>query len=325
VVAVCHRSAPDAFVQAPEKYAPQFGGYCSWAVAHGYTADGDPEAWKIVDGRLYVNYSKRVQRKWEENIRVHQTGSGELACSAEQMTAERSLHALALKASLMAPACSSTPTSPSSAPTTSTTSAAGAPVRSPATARYRAPFQVTWSDATHPVDFPAAAHFSPLVGGTHNAQVTFWREGANATDGIKDMAERGLTSTLSTEINVAIAAGTAEHVFTGGNIAVSPGTATAEFEISQTYPLVTLVSMIAPSPDWFVAVSAVPLFQGGQWTSELRVNVDPWDAGTDGGVTFESPDLPLVLRLSISRIVTAPLSPLGRVTPLGTFTFTRIQ
>ena len=79
-----------------------------------------------------------------------------------------------------------------------------------------------------------------------------------------DMAERGLTSTLSTVINAAIAAGTAEHVFTGGNIAVSPGTATAEFQISQTYPLVTLVSMIAPSPDWFVGASAVPLFQGGQ-------------------------------------------------------------
>ena len=240
------------------------------------------------------------------------------------MTAGRSIQMLALTASLVTAACSSTPASPSLAPTTSTTSAAGDPVRNPATARYRATFQATWSVATHPVDFPAAAHFSPLVGGTHNAQVTFWREGANATDGIKDMAERGLTSTLSTEINAAIAAGTAEHVFTGSNVAVSPGTATAEFEISQTYPLVTLVSMIAPSPDWFVGVSAVPLFQSGQWTNELQFTLDPWDAGTDGGVTFESPDLPLVPRLPISRIVAAPLSPSGRVTPLGTFTFTRI-
>jgi len=58
----------DRFGRAPEKYAPQFGGYCAWAVGHGYTADGDPEAWKIVDGRLYLNYSKRVQKKWEEDI-----------------------------------------------------------------------------------------------------------------------------------------------------------------------------------------------------------------------------------------------------------------
>ena len=58
----------DVFMKDPERYAPQFGGYCAWAVAHGYTADGDPEAWKIVDGRLYLNYSKRVQRRWEQDI-----------------------------------------------------------------------------------------------------------------------------------------------------------------------------------------------------------------------------------------------------------------
>jgi YHS domain-containing protein len=58
----------DVFHRNPERYAPQFGGYCAWAVAHGYTADGDPEVWTIVDGRLYLNYSKRVQRKWQANI-----------------------------------------------------------------------------------------------------------------------------------------------------------------------------------------------------------------------------------------------------------------
>jgi YHS domain-containing protein len=56
------------FQAAPEKYAPQFGGYCAWAVSNNYTADADPNAWKIVDGRLYVNYNKDVQKKWEENI-----------------------------------------------------------------------------------------------------------------------------------------------------------------------------------------------------------------------------------------------------------------
>jgi hypothetical protein len=58
----------DVFVMDPERYAPQFGGYCAWAIAHGYTADGDPEAWRIVDGKLYLNYSKRVQRRWEQDI-----------------------------------------------------------------------------------------------------------------------------------------------------------------------------------------------------------------------------------------------------------------
>jgi YHS domain-containing protein len=58
----------DEFAKNPEKYAPQFGGYCAWAVGNGYTASIDPEAWKIVDGRLYLNYSKDVQKKWEQDI-----------------------------------------------------------------------------------------------------------------------------------------------------------------------------------------------------------------------------------------------------------------
>ena len=58
----------DAFAAGPEKFAPQFGGYCSYAVSRGYTADIDPEAYRIVDGKLYLNYSKRVQKLWEEDI-----------------------------------------------------------------------------------------------------------------------------------------------------------------------------------------------------------------------------------------------------------------
>lgn len=225
----------------------------------------------------------------------------------------------------LAAGCSSSPmTSPSPMPGGSPTATPTDSGPAPATARYRVTFQAAWSGATHPVDFPSSPHFSPLVGGTHNADVAFWREGAVATDGIRDMAERGSTAGLSAEISGAVSAGTAEQVFTGGNISRSPGSATAEFDISQRFPLVTLVSMIAPSPDWFVGVSGQPLFENGQWTRELRVSLDPWDAGTDGGATFVSPDLSLVPRLPISRIVAAPLSPSGRVTPLGTFTFSRI-
>lgn len=56
------------FIRQPERYAPQFGGYCSWAVSRGYTADVDPESFRIVDGRLYLIYSKTVQRRWEQDI-----------------------------------------------------------------------------------------------------------------------------------------------------------------------------------------------------------------------------------------------------------------
>ena len=56
------------FKANPEKYAPQYGGYCAFAVASGYTAKGDPEAWTIAGGKLYLNYNKSVQRGWEQDI-----------------------------------------------------------------------------------------------------------------------------------------------------------------------------------------------------------------------------------------------------------------
>jgi len=57
-----------AFASEPEAYAPQYGGYCAYAVSEGYTASTTPRAWKIVDGKLYLNYSRRIQRKWERDI-----------------------------------------------------------------------------------------------------------------------------------------------------------------------------------------------------------------------------------------------------------------
>jgi YHS domain-containing protein len=63
------RENMEKFKQNPEIYAPQFGGYCSFAVSHGYTAEGDPEAWKVVDGKLYLNYNQNVKEKWEAEQR----------------------------------------------------------------------------------------------------------------------------------------------------------------------------------------------------------------------------------------------------------------
>jgi hypothetical protein len=56
----------ELFTSEPERYAPQYGGYCAWAVGHGYTAKGDPEAWKIIDGKLYLNYNRDIKAKWEQ-------------------------------------------------------------------------------------------------------------------------------------------------------------------------------------------------------------------------------------------------------------------
>jgi len=58
----------DKFAAEPERYAPRYGGYCAYAVAEGYTADIDPSAWSIVDGKLYLNYSLRIRERWNKDI-----------------------------------------------------------------------------------------------------------------------------------------------------------------------------------------------------------------------------------------------------------------
>jgi YHS domain-containing protein len=57
----------DAFKAEPEKYSPRYGGYCAYATAKGYTAKGDPEAWSLYEGKLYLNYDKNVRTLWDKD------------------------------------------------------------------------------------------------------------------------------------------------------------------------------------------------------------------------------------------------------------------
>ena len=204
----------------------------------------------------------------------------------------------------------------------------GTPPEKPAisaTARYRVRFNATWSARTHPNDFPSTPHFSGLIGGTHNDDVNFWGPGQNATPGIKSMAETGGQSLLAGEVRDAIQLGTAEHVLRGGGIGRSPGSTSLQFEISQDFPLVTLVSMIAPSPDWFVGVHGLSLLEAGDWLEERTLELFPYDAGTDSGVTFNSPNARTAPPEPIRRITEPPLGDGRTASPLGTFTFTRVE
>ena len=58
----------DKFAADPGAWAPKYGGYCAYGVSKGYAPDVDPTAWKIVDGKLYLNFNHSVQRRWEQNI-----------------------------------------------------------------------------------------------------------------------------------------------------------------------------------------------------------------------------------------------------------------
>lgn len=183
--------------------------------------------------------------------------------------------------------------------------------------RYEVTFDATWSAPTH-LHFPPNPHFSGLIGSTHNDNVSFWQLDDLASEGIERMAEIGRKSPLSTEIETATRAGNAYSLISGSGIGRSPSAVSTTFEMNSSHPLVTLVSMIAPSPDWFVGVSGLRLFQDGRWLGEVVVTLDPYDAGTDGGVNFTSSDIDTVPPEPISLITGFPFED---NVPLGTFTF----
>ena len=191
-------------------------------------------------------------------------------------------------------------------------------------AMYVVVFNSTWSAETHPTDFPTSPHFSGLIGATHNSTVKLWEAGGLASPGIKNMAETGGKDPMNSEIETLIQSGPAGVKLSGGGINPSPGTVSLDFEISIDFPLVTLVSMIAPSPDWFVGVSELSLMAGGEWVDELVVDLHGYDAGTDSGATFASSNAETTPAEPIAIIQTAPLvlDAMAPV-PLGTFTFTR--
>lgn len=189
------------------------------------------------------------------------------------------------------------------------------------TATYRVVFDATWSRSTHPADFPSGAHFSPLIGAVHNDGVIFWALGDTATRGIEVMAETGGTGPLTSEIRAAMP-DRALAVINGRGLG-SPASATITgVTVREDFPVVTLVTMIAPSPDWFVGVNGLSLLMGdGRWVDEVQVVLYPLDAGTDSGTGYRSANRDTSPRQSIRSL--KGVSPFSDA-PIGTFTFTRV-
>ncbi len=65
----------EAFQASPEKYAPQYGGYCAWAVYEGNLYKGDPQHWTVLNDKLYLNYDAEVQTQWNTNRELHISGA----------------------------------------------------------------------------------------------------------------------------------------------------------------------------------------------------------------------------------------------------------
>ena len=150
-------------------------------------------------------------------------------------------------------------------------------------ATYELTFDATWTAETHPIHFPPAPHFSGLIGATHNSNYSMWTPGTIATDGIESMAETGGRSMLSSEIRAQERLGTASAPLLGPGIGRSPDSRSMTVEVDSDLPFLSIVSMIAPSPDWFVGIHDFDLRPEGKWVGHVVLNLAAYDAGTDSG------------------------------------------
>lgn len=200
---------------------------------------------------------------------------------------------------------------------------------SQSTANYNIVFESFWeSETDNPtngistIDLPGSAHWSPLVGATHKTENTFLMMNATASAGIESVAETGNTDTFQTEVT---SNNDANQYLLGSGLDSAKGTISINnVDVSEDFPLITLASMIAPSPDWFIAVNGLNLRSGNSsinngWKETFTIDLFPYDAGTEDGNTY-----------TLSNPATNPqgvITSLSNISPfntnrIGTLTFT---
>ncbi|KAI9582876.1 spondin-1 [Glossina fuscipes] len=175
-------------------------------------------------------------------------------------------------------------------------------------AKYSFVFEGIWSDETHPKDFPFAAwltHFSDIVGASHETNFSFWGENHIATDGFRSLAEFGSPSALEAELR-----GKGPRLRTLIKAAglwypqVNTNTSST-FRVDRKHHKVSMVSMFGPSPDWVVGINGIDLCMDDcSWKDALDFDLYPWDAGTDSGISYMSPNLETQPRERMYRITT---------------------
>ena len=186
-------------------------------------------------------------------------------------------------------------------------------------ATYDITFTSIWNAVDH-TSVPGGAHWSKLVGATHKTTNTFLQIGNLASTGIKNIAETGNNTVFNTEVSTEIINGEADKYIDGSNLGTATGNILiSDLAVTKEFPLLTLVSMIAPSPDWIIAINSYNLLDtGGDWKTSVTIDMFAYDAGTDSGIDYSSSNIVTNSPETISMISGLPIN--GN--KIGTLTIT---
>nr|XP_014331826.1 PREDICTED: spondin-2 [Bos mutus] len=170
-------------------------------------------------------------------------------------------------------------------------------------ARYSITFTGKWSQASFPKQYPLfrpPAQWSSLLGAAHSSDYSLWRKDQYVSNGLREFAERGEAWALMREMEAA-----GERLQSVHGVFSAP---------------VSFVVRIVPSPDWFVGVDSLDLCDGGSWREQVAVDLYPYDAGTDSGFTFSSPNFATVPQDTVTEITASSPSH-----PANSFYYPRLK
>jgi Spondin_N len=194
---------------------------------------------------------------------------------------------------------------------------------------YKVEFTPLWTKASFPVEYPDTSlihkpHFSGLIGAGHNSSYHLYAIGQPPTPGLERLSEQGKHDPLDAEIKAAVAAGNAVALTESDPLKDFSQTATTQVTVDDAHTMVSLVAMIAPSPDWFAGVADVDLMENGAWVASKTVDVRPYDSGGDSGDTYLADDADAdpkqPTRLNEDRHFVKD----GAVQPVARITFTKM-
>ncbi|XP_076311519.1 spondin-1-like [Tachypleus tridentatus] len=176
-------------------------------------------------------------------------------------------------------------------------------------AKYEVEFEGLWSRQTHPKDFPSnewMTQFLDIIGASHTVNFRMWEYGGFATEGVRHLGEQGTSKKLESELKTQ-----SEKIRTvikarGLRYPNLNGKTFAVFRVDKTHHLISLLSKLNPSPDWFVGISALELcMKNCSWVTKKVMNLYPWDAGINDGRSYLSEPSPTIPQERIKVLISS--------------------
>ncbi|MGG9970540.1 spondin domain-containing protein [Ferruginibacter sp. SUN002] len=192
-------------------------------------------------------------------------------------------------------------------------------------ASYNVAIQLNWKTPEFTV--PSNAHVTLIAGMVHNADTIMWQPGTKASPGLEAVAEVGAINTIFTELDEIVSKQKAFYKFVMLEPPGATGSAQTALNVNTDYTRVSLASMIAPSPDWFMGIHDLDLRKNNAWIADTVVNMFVYDAGTEDGDVFGYSNPATVPQQNIQLLTPSMATVLANgnttLAPIATIRFTK--